>query len=116
MRCASRTLIGASDVASFRRDVDPSSGLPALGLKMLPESSDLLLEFTGAHLGEALAVVFDGKVIMRAVIQAALPGVGVISAGARGFDQKELDIYLAILSAPRLPQAPNLVQELHVRK
>ncbi len=58
---------------------DPNTGLPEINFEMKGSAIGSFASFTQAHIGQAMTVTLDGKVVSSPVIQNAINGPGVIN-------------------------------------
>lgn len=61
----------------------------AVSFQLESDMADFFEEYTGAHMGEFLAIVLDKRVISNAVIRDAIRDQGVISGGEGGFEYED---------------------------
>lgn len=71
-----------------------------ISFELDPEASTLFAEFTGANIGQPLAIVIDGEIVSVPIIQAAIFGSGVISGT---FTEAEAESLAAVLRSEVLP-------------
>ncbi len=60
-------------------------------------------EFTARHVGEAVAIIIDGKVHSTPNIRSKLPGEGIIEGGGEGFTEQEAKDIAAVLGSGSIP-------------
>lgn len=78
-----------------------------IAFELKSDSKKAFERFTEAHVGEQLAIIFNGVVVAAPVIKSKLPGSGVL----QGFQPKELDALLQILHSGSLEVIPELANE-----
>lgn len=88
------------EVAFARPDRD-ELGYPAVFFELTAADAERFRAFTAEHVGRELALVVDGRVIVAPRVHGPLPGAGVISAGAEGFDEAEAAALAATLNGER---------------
>lgn len=85
-------LTGASfQAASASLD---SSGRWGVQFELTPAAGQIFEQFTGSHLGEAVAIVLDGAVLSAPIIQAALSTGGVITGNFTEDEARTLALQL----------------------
>lgn len=84
------------DLRRFRFATAESSsddrGYPAVGFYVDPRDTTEFHRWTGANIDRELAILVDGRVTTLAVIQAALPGTGVISRSEQWTEDDARDL------------------------
>ncbi len=96
------------DILSVQPSYDRSR-MPAVGFDLVPERANDFGEFTREHIKKQLAIVLDGKVATDPVIQAELPGSGIISGPPpKGFLPQEQKQLLTVLRSGSISVKPIL--------
>lgn len=87
---------------SHLRDVELALdfGAPAITLRLNNEGARRFADHTGANIGQAVAVVMDGRVLSAPVVRERIAGGQVLISGR--FDHDEVSIWAAVLSAEPL--------------
>lgn len=78
-------------------------GIPVVGFEFDLVGARLFSQLTGDHVGQALAVVLDDKVITAPNIKTQIGAQGSIDGGEKGFSPSELRYLINTLSAGSLP-------------
>lgn len=94
------TVVGREGISSAT--VIDSFGSPAVQVWFTPEAAARLAEFTGAHVGQPLAIVVDYRVYSVPVIQDVITDTAVISGN---FTPEQAAALALKLSGPPLPVA-----------
>ena len=88
---------------------DEFNGQPQVAFNLDLEGAQIFAEFTGAHVGDYLAIVSDGKVKSNARIQSAITGgSGVITGNYTSESAQELAL---LLRSGALPAPLNILEE-----
>ncbi len=91
-------------------------GFPAVDFSLNATGGVLMGELTGRHVGEPMAIVLDGHVISTPNIQQRISGSGIITGGAGGFSEQELNYLVNTLRAgslqAKLSDNPILIQQI----
>lgn len=86
-------------------------GNPAVGFYLKVAAADRFWEYTGAHIGERLAIVLDKKVISSPTIQGQIPDSGIITGN---FTRQEANDMALLLRSGSLPAKPIFLHETRV--
>lgn len=78
------------------------SGMPAVMFRLNTIGGHLMGQLTGAHVGEPMAIVLDGRVISTPTLQSRIHDSGQITGGGGGFSQAELSYLIRTLNAGSL--------------
>lgn len=87
------TVMTGAGLASAAASVSPV-GSYYIQFELRPESRELFRNYTGANLGQPMAIVLDGVVLSAPVIQAQLDGGGVIEGNFTETEAKQLALQL----------------------
>jgi protein-export membrane protein SecD len=77
------TIMTGAGLRAAQALVDPNTREWMVEFSLTDEGSSVFGPFTGANIGQPLAIVLDGVVVSAPTIQSALPTGGVISGGFR---------------------------------
>jgi SecD/SecF fusion protein len=77
-------------------------GFRAIEFQLNTLGADLMGAMTGAHRGEQMAIILDGKVASNATIQSQIHGSGIISSGNGGYSATDADFIVRTLKAGAL--------------
>lgn len=80
----------------------PTSGFVVF-FRFKEDRREPFAKFTERHVGEAIAVIVDGKVHSAPVIKSRIPGEGVIEGGGSGFTESEARDLAAVLGSGSIP-------------
>ena len=100
------TILDSAHLMQAEAKLDSNVGAWTVHVVFDQEGSGLLGEFTAAHIGEALAIVVDGRVLSAPVIQSAISGEAVITGN---FTESEARQLAAKIGFGRLPVPLELV-------
>lgn len=89
-------------------------GFPAVGFEMSTSKREDFGDFTGAHEGERMAIVINGEIVTFPVIEARLPGHGIITGGISGFTNDEVQELITVLRSGSLKIKPILEHQERV--
>lgn len=94
-------LTGASLLANAKSSFKTSSNAPIIEIEFNPKGTEIFRDFTGAHVGEILAIFYDGKLLTAPTIQDKISDG---KAEVSGFTSlKEATGIAAFLNAGALP-------------
>ncbi len=100
--------VAGHDLREARVSRNSQTNMPEVEFFLTAEGGRRFSEFTGAHVGDYLAVVLDNKVMEVAVIKSQIGDTGVIEG--RFTDQQAKDLAL-ILNSGALPASIKYLQE-----
>jgi preprotein translocase subunit SecD len=95
----------SADLYSASEAVD-TLDFPAISFQLRPKATDRFGEFTGAHVKEQMAIVFDDEIVSCATIIEKLPGQAQISGR---FTEQQVKAMITVLRSGELPSKPALV-------
>ncbi|MEL6614664.1 MAG: hypothetical protein AAFQ43_02945 [Bacteroidota bacterium] len=81
--------LGSGDVEAVGIDFDPFTNVPLVSLALAPEASEAFARISGARIGKAMAIVFDGQVLSTPRIQSRIEG-GRISIEGVSLNEAEV--------------------------
>jgi protein-export membrane protein SecD len=87
------TVMTGAGLAGAVATVD-QTGSWHINFELQPESSALFADYTGANIGQPMAIVLDGVVLSAPIIQAQLTGSGVITGRFTEEEAKQLALQL----------------------
>jgi hypothetical protein len=96
-------LFGWEGIASVV--VDETRQSPAFTVTLTPAAGAALADYTAAHVGEAMAIVLDGRVASVPTINEPIPGGQITISGGMSTDAGRFARLRAILVGGRLPEA-----------
>ncbi len=79
---------------------------PVITFRLTDEAGQIFADFTAEHIGEAIAVVLDGVVLMAPVVQSPITGGSGLITG--NFSVSELETIATILRSGPLPDGMSL--------
>lgn len=77
-------------------------GFSAIDFTLNSVGGQLMSALTGAHINQPMAIVLDGRVISAPTINSRIADRGIITGGAGGFSQREMDYMIRTLGAGSL--------------
>ena len=83
-------------------------GIPAIGFQWNAEAAREFGDLTGRNLGRGIAIVLDGVIMSRPVIEERVGARGIIRSA---FTQDEVNEFVAVLDGGSLPGSPVLESE-----
>jgi protein-export membrane protein SecD len=87
------TVMTGAGLAGAVATID-QAGSWMINFELQPESSALFADYTGASIGQPMAIVLDGVVLSAPIIQAELTGSGVITGSFTEEEAKQLALQL----------------------
>jgi preprotein translocase subunit SecD len=99
--------VGGKDLRQARVETD-ENGRPQVGFVLTRDGGRRFSTFTGAHIGDSLAVVLDGKVRSVATIQSQISDSGRITGR---FTQEQAGDLAMILNSGSLPASMRYLEE-----
>lgn len=100
-------IVTGRELRTARRGQD-EYGQPIVNFSLLPASVDKFADYTGSHIGTAMAIVLDGKVMSAPVIRSRIPGDGMIEGN---FTIDEAEDLALVLRAGALPAKITYLEE-----
>ena len=112
MREGQRVLVGRDLKPNAAAVPDPDAvGFWAVQFELRDAEKKAFHSLTQAHVGDYMAIILDGKVLMAPVIESPLPGSGIIRGN---FSQEEAIGLKVVLNSGALPVPIEVVQNLTV--
>jgi preprotein translocase subunit SecD len=93
------SIITGRELRSARRSQD-EYGMPIVQFDLVPTAADKFGEYTGSHIGTAMAIVLDGNVMSAPTIRARITDSGIIEGN---FSIEEAEDLGLVLRAGALP-------------
>ena len=106
-------IFSGNDLESVGPDRD-QYGYPAVRFEMAPDKKDAFGDFTEKNIEQQMAIVLNGEIVTDPRIESKLPGSGIITGGAGGFTQKEVNDLVTVLRSGSLRIKPNLLSKNRV--
>ena len=100
-------IITGRELRSARRSQD-RYGMAAVSFELVPAAADKFAEFTGSHIGTAMAIVLDDTVMSAPRINARIRSSGIIEGN---FDVAEAEDLALVLRAGALPASITYLEE-----
>ncbi len=100
-------IITGRELRNARRSQD-RYGQPAVDFYLAPQAAGKFGNFTGSHIGTAMAIVLDGKVMSAPVIRGQISDNGIIEGG---FTIQEAEDLALVLRAGALPASITYLEE-----
>ncbi|MCP4898758.1 MAG: protein translocase subunit SecD [bacterium] len=106
-RVKKASIITGRELRTARRSQD-EYGQPIVNFSLLPGSVNKFADYTESHIGTAMAIVLDGKVMSAPVIRSRIPGDGMIEGN---FSIDEAEDLALVLRAGALPAKITYLEE-----
>ncbi|MCS7182224.1 MAG: protein translocase subunit SecD [Thermoanaerobaculum sp.] len=101
------SVVTGRDLRNARRSQD-QFGQPAVSFSLTPEGGKKFGAYTGAHIGEQMAIVLDNKVYSAPVIRAQITDAGIIEGS---FTIQSAEDLALVLRAGALPASITYLEE-----
>ena len=89
-------------------------GYPAVQLEIANTKKSAFGNFSAAHINDNMAIVLNGEIATLASINSELRGTFIITGGAGGFTQKEVNNLVSVLKSGSLRVKPELQDSARV--